>query len=114
MSMTDRNLRRLLHALKQTNLLESVYLILRNPRPPGITFCDENSIHENAKRYADRFLGSGVSRPTEIHDKLDTMLHELISQEKSIAEQSLRDLGVSIIWVDEYTDIATIMDSIIQ
>jgi hypothetical protein len=112
MSMTDRNLRRLLHALKHTELLEPVYLILKRPQPPVVSDCDATAIHENAQRYWDRFEASRLKHPIDVREKLDTMLVELTDQEKNIAERSFGDLGVTVIWVGDYADIPEFIKSI--
>jgi hypothetical protein len=112
MSMTDRNLRRLLHALKHTELLEPVYLMLKRPHPPVVSDCDATAIHENAKQYANRFSDSRLKRDTAVAEKLDTMLVELTAQEEKIAERSLRDLGVTVVWVEDYADIPVLIESI--
>lgn len=112
MSLTDRNLRRLLYALKNTNLLDDVYLILKEPQPPIITSCDAEAIHEKAKQYASRFSSSGVSRATEINEKLTMMLGAVYLQEKSIAESALMSLGVKVMWVSSHAEVPSLLDAI--
>jgi hypothetical protein len=112
MSMTDRNLRRLLHALKHTKLLDEVYLILKEPRAPVINHCDALAIHDNAKHYASRFSRSGVKRATEVDKELGTMLDAWFLQEKGIIEHALVDLGLKIIWVTDYSDVPVLLKAI--
>ncbi|HEY3897959.1 MAG TPA: SIR2 family protein [Chthoniobacter sp.] len=114
MSMTDRNLRRLLYALQHTKLLDDVFVILKEPEAPMITSCDAEIIHANAKRYANRFSRSGISRATEVDEKLATMLNALYLQEKNIIESSLMNLGLNIIWVSQYEEVPVILNAINQ
>jgi SIR2-like domain len=112
MSLTDRNLRRLLYALKNTNLLDDVYLILKEPQPPVMAYCDTEAIHEKAKQYASRFSSSGVSRATEVNEKLNTILDAVYVQEKNIAQSALTALGVKVIWVSNHREIPPLLDAI--
>ena len=67
--MTDRNLRRLLHALKHTELLEPVYLVLKEPQRPEISNCDATTIQKSAERYLKHFMDSGLKHPQSIQGK---------------------------------------------
>lgn len=112
MSMTDRNLRRLLHALKNTNLLDNVYLIMKEPQAPVMSPCDTEAIHQKAKHYASRFSRSGVSRATEVDEKLKVMLGTLFLQEKDIVERALIALGIKIIWVSSHEQVPLLLNAI--
>jgi hypothetical protein len=112
MSMTDRNLRRLLHALNGAQMLDDVYIILRKASLPTLTPEDVQQIQNKARSYLDRFQQSGVKGEWHVHRDIDKILTNLFSQEQVIVEGTLRDFGLKPIWISNHAEIPPILDAI--
>ena len=111
MSLTDRNLRRLLHALHLTQLREKQYLILKRPEPPKMTQCDIQEVDKSAREYADRFLGSGI-KTGDPGQKMRTILEELVRQGEDMARDALTSMSVTPLWVQHHKDIPVIVEAV--
>lgn len=112
MSMTDRNLRRLLHALHSTQLREKQYVILKEPEAPIMNKCDIREVGERARTYAQRFAGSGIKKGNKPGKAMQRILEELVRQEKMMAEKTLANMGVTPVWVRQYPEIPVIVDAV--
>jgi hypothetical protein len=112
MSMTDRNLRRLLHALHQTQLRERQYVILKEPEVPAMSTCDQQEVHERAVTYSERFAGSGLKKGNQMGEDMQQILAELIRQEKTMAEKSFASIGVTPLWVKDYDEIPVLVEAV--
>jgi hypothetical protein len=112
MSLTDRNLRRLLNALKKTTLLKPVYIILKKPVVPELTDCDQTIIDERAKKYAKRFADGGLKPPGNLPGDLKAILKGLVGQEQDIITTMLSNLGVTVKWVDDYCEVPAFLKAI--
>ncbi|MBC7909771.1 MAG: SIR2 family protein [Pyrinomonadaceae bacterium] len=113
LSVTDRNMRRLLDALKKTPLTPENYVILQKPQwPAPDKNCDLKRIDEKAKLYSDRFRKSG--RKTD--EKKYTQIEEIIAgvEESDFHEQQvlLEKLGVYPIWYTNHAEVPAIIKSI--
>jgi len=112
MSMTDRNLRRLLYALHRTQLREKQYVILKAPEVPTMTDCDILEVDERARTHAQRFPGSGLKKANKTEKDMPDLLRELVRQEKIMAEDALVSMGVTPLWVQQYDDIPVIVEAV--
>jgi hypothetical protein len=112
MSMTDRNIRRLLFALSNTQLLESTYLILKEPETRELTECEVSAIQRKAEKYNARFLRSGLKPDRGIAEKFERILEGLTSQEKDITERTLARFGIKVLWVSDHSETATILKAL--
>jgi hypothetical protein len=112
MSMTDRNLRRLLRALHQTQLRERQYVILKEPEVPTFRPGEEETIHERAEVYKGRFEGSGLKTGPKGRREITSILKELIRQEKTMAEMSLASMGVTPLWVKGFDEVPVLVEAV--
>jgi hypothetical protein len=112
MSMTDRNLRRLLHALNRTQLSTKQYVILKTPEPPLMSKCDIEEVNARAVKYAQRFAGSGRKQGGKPGRAMQAILHELVRQEKTIAEMALGRMGVEPIWVQRHEEVPVLVEAV--
>lgn len=112
MSMTDRNLRRLLSALSRTQLRENQYALLKEPEVPSLTECDVADVNSRATAYLMRFAGSGVKKTGKLPKAMQEILAELVRQEKAMTVKSLASLGVTPLWVREYAEIPLIVEAV--
>jgi hypothetical protein len=112
MSMTDRNLRRLLHALHRTQLSEKQYVILKEPEAPIMNACEIQEVDERAIIYARRFAGSGLKKGNKPGKEMQEILQELLRQEKTMAQMALVSMGVTPLWVPDYAEIPVIVEAV--
>jgi hypothetical protein len=112
MSMTDRNLRRLLYALSQTQLRQNVYLVLKETEKPKMTRCDIKLINENATKYAQQFSEYGFKKEAKAPGEIQEVLGELVLQEKAMTEKALKRFGVTVIWVTDHAEVPVIVEAL--
>jgi SIR2-like domain len=112
LSLTDRNMRRLLDALKKTPLPPENYVLLQRPQWPKPDSNDLNRVDAKAKLYFDRFRKSG----RKTGNKKYTQIKEIIEgvEESDFFEQQLilEELGVHPIWYKDHNEVPQIIKSI--
>jgi len=112
MSMADRNLRRLLHALQRTPLRKRQYVFLKEPDVPIMTPCDRDHVAKQAQEYLESFQGSGIKHHHNLQEDMEYILNELVRQEKSMAMSAMDEMGVTPLWVNDYSEIPVILNAI--
>jgi len=112
MSMTDRNLRRLLHALHQTQLRERQYVIFEGARSAG----DEHLRSTGSPRAGSDLFGAicgfGLKKGNQMGEDMQQILAELIRQEKTMPEKSFASMGVTPLWVKDYDEIPVLVEAV--
>ena len=99
LSLSDRNMRRLLDAVRVTPLHKPQFAILEQPRWQEPKKSELDQIHKRAIRYLDRFAKSGAK--TKGSNRVEEMLgifHELNSFEEANYTMMLKALGITPIW----------------
>jgi hypothetical protein len=113
LSLTDRNMRRLMRALKSTPLKKPLYAILTKPE---INQPDQAALDKIHQRAID-ILESGLPGAAKKGERRDTQIKEIFSkmaeQETAMQRAVLKDLGINPIIVDR-SEIGTTIDSIIN
>jgi len=99
MSVTDRNLRRLLEAMRKLPDLCPQYAILRR-EPSHLDTPELEEIEDLAKEY-----GEFRKRPTKSHDQIQQIYGKVQEFDVKMTEEVLNGLGVEVIWVDEFDEI---------
>ncbi len=113
LSLSDRNIRRLLHALSQSPLPVKIYALLPEPhlKEPNNEECEE--IHQNAikinrtKRKSSRMRKSsayGIKGPI-FAEEIRSIISELKNQTLSQQESVLKSMGIYPIWFKNFTEI---------
>ena len=140
LSLSDRNIRRLLDAVKNAPINSENFALLKKPdkTPPEDDILDD--IHEKAKGYLERFERSGIksdrgsevffqrpgiksARPDIKSSRSGTkgpiyrhQVAGIIEQVKQLdmeqQEYVLQQLGITPIWFDEYSEIPQILDQL--
>lgn len=113
LSLSDRNMRRLLDAVRVTPLRQKQFAILREPgwEQPKVGELEE--IHEKALSYAERFARSGAkkSEPGRSEEMLK-IFQELDHYEKHNYNKLLSELGITPIWYADHQEVGQILRSI--
>jgi SIR2-like domain len=113
LSLSDRNMRRLLDAISITPLHKRQYAILSKPtwQRPGSE--DLEKIHEKAVSYIQRFAQSGAKKSggRRFEQMLD-IFDELNRFEEINYVRLLSELGITPIWYSRRQEVAEILESI--
>ncbi len=137
LSLSDRNMRRLLDAVRNAPINSISYALLKIPEenPTEDRVLDE--IHEKAKSYLDKFRDSGIkseqnesmgvflrqpgtksAQPTITGPRYRNEISGIIEQVKRLDKEQqqyvLEQLGIKPIWFDEYYEIPGIIDQILH
>ena len=87
-------------------------MILKEPEAPIMNNCDIREVNERAVTYAQRFAGSGLKKGNKPGRAMQAILHELVRQEKTMAGMALASMGVTPVWVRQYTEIPVIVEAV--
>ncbi len=139
LSLSDRNMRRILDAIAAAPIATDTYAILQRPKFHNPTTDDLDLIHENAIDYLEKFehshgqsrAGVKSARPPMRHGvkgggapragvkgqpryqrEIAAILDHVQALDGELQEDSLRRLGVTPIWIDDYTEIPLLLSQI--
>jgi len=114
MSLSDRNIRRILDSLKSTPIKTKNYLLTRRPKEKQMNDCDTEFIRDRAKVYMGKFERSG--RTSSLQLKTDFTIEKIANiineHEINNFEEDFRDLGLELVWFDDFEEIPGILQSI--
>lgn len=112
-SLTDRNMRRLLDALSRAPLRTRNYALLQRPQwqPPDEQ--EMETIHRNAREYTEKFPNSGLTDRSERSNAITQMLHRLHNIEIHQNTQVLQQLGIRPLWYEAHEEIPDILQQIL-
>lgn len=114
LSLTDRNLRRILDAIRRAPLPCENYALLQRPKRRTLEPADAQRIGENAQKYYTRFRNSGIKTEDRAFAQVEHLLNDVQSLDFTQQESILTELGITVIWYDEHTEIPGILESITQ
>lgn len=117
LSLSDRNMRRLLDAIVQLPHRPANYVLLRLPHGKQPSNEELNAIHQKAIQYRERFEKSGIKRGgvkgTEWRHQIRGIVREV--ERLDIDQQTfvLNQLGIKPIWYKEHNEIPELISQII-
>jgi hypothetical protein len=142
LSLTDRNMRRLLDAVAKAPIDSQQFVLLQRPRALPPPDEDLDNIHHKAIEYLDRFKRSGVkSAETQTeavmtakagvkadyptlrrsqpgtkgplyHEEIAGIIEQVERLDAEQQEAVLAQLGIAPIWYDEHQEVGPILDQI--
>jgi hypothetical protein len=116
LSMTDRNMRRLLDAVQKAPVRTQHYALLKEPSWDDPREIELDEINDNALSYYERFTRSGGSLPGTKGERYAQEIRGILRQvEKQDKEQQgyiLRQLGVEPIWYQDHAEVAIIINKV--
>jgi SIR2-like protein len=112
LSLSDRNMRRLLDALRKLTERRPQYALLKQPSWPRPGPEELERIHQQAMTYWDRFADSGVKGRSERFGQIEEIIAEVERQDRKQQQRVLEELGVHPIWMDDFPQIRQIVDQI--
>jgi hypothetical protein len=117
LSLSDRNMRRLLDAIVQLPHRPVNYVLLKQPRRQQPSNAELDQIHEKAIQYKERFERSGIKRGgvkgSEWRQQIRAILREVERLDVDQQTFVFGQLGIRPIWYDEHDDIPGLIDQII-
>jgi len=112
LSVTDRNMRRLLDALKRTPHPPENYVLLQRPQWPKPDEDDLIKIDEKAQNYSNRFARSGVKREKKKLTEITKIIEGVEESDRWEQQLVLEELGVHAIWYENHDEIPEIIHRI--
>jgi hypothetical protein len=113
MSLSDRNIRRILDSLKSTPIKTHNFLITQKPKKRMMDGCDQQFVRQKAEEYLDKFEKSGRKVLQMKTDFTVQRIADIISHnEIDSFEEDFQELGLDLIWFDEFDEIPAILQEI--
>jgi|SRR5215213_7600026 len=107
--MSDRNMRRLLDAVKKAPLTGENFALLKRPRWEQPSEEELRQINENAMRFFDGFERSGSKNPGVKGGDWSREIQGILRQVEALDHDQqtyvLQELGVTPIWYEDHADI---------
>jgi hypothetical protein len=73
---------------------------------------DAQRIAENAKKYYSRFKDSGIKTEERTFAQVESLINDVQKLDFTQQEAILNELGITVIWYDEHTEIPSILANI--
>ncbi len=108
LSLTDRNMRRLLDAVSRSGLHGKSYVFLQRPSTEPIPAEAVAEIDDNARAYMDTFLRAGAKTKGEgrMRREVQGIVQAVQKVDQKETVYVLEQLGVSVIWYENHSDIS--------
>lgn len=110
LSLSDRNMRRLLDAIRNAPIETTHFALLKKPQWCAPSRDELRRINDKAQDYLEKFARSGVKRAPGIkgpnwRDEISDILREVQNRASEQEIVVLREFGIKPIWFDDYSDI---------
>jgi len=113
-SLSDRNMRRLLDAIRNAPVNSENYILLQTPKLSKPSKREMQEIDRNARKYFKRFTESGIKTEDRRFQQIGEIIEGVEAQHLKEQTSVLEELGVSPIWYKEHSDIPLIIERIIS
>jgi hypothetical protein len=118
LSLSDRNMRRLLDAIGQLPHRPENYILLQRPNSEKPSDMELDEIHLKAIEYREKFERSGIKRGGIKGEEWRQQIRGIIGEVERLAldQQTfvLHQLGIRPIWYSEHSEISEFVDRILQ
>lgn len=112
LSLSDRNMRRLLDALRIAPFQHEQFALLRRPKWQEPNMEELDGIHHKAISYRELFARSGAKVSGERYGEMLGIFGHLNDMERSNYSKVLGEMGITPIWVDNYDEVGEILNQI--
>lgn len=115
LSLSDRNIRRILSALMTAPIATDNYIILKREQPttPRHGDRDMEFIREKASKYLKTFSGASMKSVGERQDDfISSVIEKIMISDEEKFKEDFKELGLHLIQVDEYDEIGEIINKI--
>ncbi|MDT4956125.1 MAG: hypothetical protein QOJ02_4263 [Acidobacteriota bacterium] len=114
LSLTDRNMRRLLDAIRKIPVQSKNYILLQEPSWPEPEKSEMKEINKRAREYFRKFQDSGIKTEERRYQQIGTIIKQIEGRYLEEQASILEDMGVHAIWYKDHSEISVIIDRIIQ
>ena len=106
-SLADRNIRRLLDAIKRAPLLSENYLLIRKPKytVPEPDSGDIKYINKRALEYLEIMAYSGIKKEHKAYDQITGIITQIYDFEKNYFNDIYSDFGLEVLWYDDHDEV---------
>jgi hypothetical protein len=110
LSLSDRNMRRLLDAIRNAPLETNHFALLKRPQWRAPSSDELDRIHQKAQKYHERFEQSGVklapgTKGPNWRDEISGILQEVQNRASEQEMRVLKEFGIKPIWFHDYSEI---------
>lgn len=106
LSLTDRNMRRLLDVARDSPLPPQMYAVVREEPGPKLTRVDSDRIRKDAAEFRSRFAEAARMKiPQQELQEVGEIVRAVHYEDQSIQQHVLGSLGVTTVAIDNYDEI---------
>jgi len=114
LSLSDRNIRRILDSIRNQPVSNENYILMRKPK---FKMIEPNSpeikhIREKAEEYLQKFASSRMKMPDMEQKQIQYILENIYRYEENEFEKGFENLGLKLITFDEFEEIPEILANI--
>ena len=114
LSLSDRNLRRLLDAINRAPKATRNIALLKRPMWPKPSPDEIEAVDRRARDYAELFENSGIKLPDTLATEILGILNNIEAWDWRVQEEMLLGLGIQPLWYEEHDEVAGILAAIRQ
>lgn len=114
LSLTDRNMRRLLDTLRKAPITSENYILLQKPKWAKPNGAQLRQIDEKAKAYFDRFQRSGIKSYERKYEEITQIIEDIEERDLDEQQSVLEELGVRPIWYKDHKRVAEILNQLMD
>lgn len=113
-SLSDKNIRRLLDAVRKAPIPTNNYVLLQRSalKEPLEGSEDLKFIKERARKLMDNMSGSGIKKPWQEYDKIKSVVKKIVDFEASTFSNIYEDLGIKVLLYDDHGEIPEFIEKI--
>jgi hypothetical protein len=113
LSLTDRNMRRILDAVRRTPLRGEHYALLQRPQWQQPDQGDLERIKGAAHLYFQDFAKSGIKTEDKEFGQIEALISKVESMDFAQEEAVLGELGVHVLWYEKHEEIPGIIGQVL-
>jgi len=115
LSLSDRNIRRILDSIRNQPVPNNNYILMRKPKFKMIdtNSAELNHIREKAEEYLQKFAMSRMKMPDKEPYQIQKILENIYRYEEDEFEKGFENLGLKLITFDDFDEIPEIISAII-
>lgn len=114
LSLTDRNMRRLLDTLRKAPITSENYILLQEPKWAKPNEAQLRQIDQKAKEYFDRFQRSGIKSYERKYEEIIQIIEDIEKRDRDEQQSVLEELGVQPIWYRDHNRVREILNQLME
>jgi hypothetical protein len=116
LSLTDKNMRRILDAAQKMPKQCNNYIVLKKPayKVPEANSDEMRSILENSKKYREKFVGGRLKDEDKAPAAVQQIIEAIYKFDEEEFVSGFKTLGLDVIFIEQYSDIPVLIDQVIN